>query len=81
MSNASSAARRFNPLAALAAQVARLAGRAAHAFASRRGSAAELRELTNAQLHDIGVDRATIEPSRPTLEVDGAVMRRLMSLS
>lgn len=39
-----------------------------------------LPDLTDAQLADIGVERSAIAPPRPAIEVDGAVMRRLMSL-
>jgi len=40
----------------------------------------ELRALSDEQLADIGVSRAAIEPPRPVIEVDSALMRRLMSM-
>ncbi len=57
---------------------------AAAGFGARSGGAATrpqaLPELTDAQLADIGVERSSIMPRRPTIFVDGALMRRLMSL-
>ena len=40
----------------------------------------ELRSLSDEQLTDIGVDRSTIGPPRPVIEVDAALTRRLMSM-
>jgi hypothetical protein len=65
--------------AAIAAGVAVLAART-HVRLQLSASAGELRALTDDRLRDIGVDRAAIEPTRPLIEVDAALMRRLMSM-
>jgi len=59
-----------------------IASLVAHARARLRWARdeSELRALPDELLADIGVDRSAIERPRPTMEVDGALMRRLMSL-
>jgi uncharacterized protein YjiS (DUF1127 family) len=52
-----------------------------HALLRRAQATSELRGLSDEQLADVGLDRAAIEPRRPAIEVDAALMRRLMSMS
>lgn len=39
-----------------------------------------VKDLTDEQLHDIGIDRATFVPPQPTIEVDAGLMAKLMSM-
>ena len=76
MSYATFVGRRAGLLSWITAAVAGLGVRAKRAAAQPP----LLPDLTDAQLEDIGVERSAIAPTRPTIEVDGALMRRLMSL-
>lgn len=77
MTYATSVERRAGPLACIMMAIARILAQTAR-MAARQPAAPE---LTDAQLKDIGVERSAVSPRRPTFEVDGALMRRLMSLS
>jgi hypothetical protein len=76
MSYATSIGRRAGPFGWIIAAVSGFGARAARAAARPPA----LSDLSDAQLKDIGVERSSIQPPRATIEVDGALMRRLMSL-
>lgn len=76
MSYATSVGGRAGPLGWIKEAAAAFGARAARALARRT----DVSELTDAQLADIGVERAAIAPPRPTIEVDGRLMRRLLSM-
>jgi uncharacterized protein YjiS (DUF1127 family) len=43
-------------------------------------SYAVLRDLSDEQLRDAGIDRAMIEPARPAIEVSAGLMANLMNM-
>jgi hypothetical protein len=47
--------------------------------ASLQGRSA-LSEMSDRQLEDMGIDRASLRPHRPTLEIETGLMQRLMSM-